>query len=166
MRPRASTRIERVKKLTSAGIWAAVMVTWVLAFIAPGWTLVAGACTLAVTALSLIARLAAFDALPFGRRWGRRPKGSSLRGDGRDGDDGPAGGAAHQWHTLVMVSRLMPRSANRRWLAEAESLLAEVPAARRGAAVRSYQLSAPRLMVMMWVREALRRLQPGPRRPG
>ena len=46
---------------------------------------------------------------------------------------------------LAMVSRLMPGSAGRRWLAEAESLLSEVTAARRGAAVRSYLLSAPRL---------------------
>jgi hypothetical protein len=41
----------------------------------------------------------------------------------------------------------MPRSAGRRWLAEAESALAETGAARRGAAIRSYLLSArpPRL---------------------
>ena len=56
--------------------------------------------------------------------------------------------------------------AGRRWLAEAESLLAEVAAARRGAANRSYLLSAPRLPVMMWAREFLRRARPGPRRPG
>ena len=67
---------------------------------------------------------------------------------------------------LSVVSRLMPASAGRRWLAEAESLLAEVTAARRGAAVRSYLLSAPRLAVMMWARRALRRARPGPRRPG
>ena len=65
-----------------------------------------------------------------------------------------------------MMSRLMPRSAGRRWLAEAESLLAEVTAARRGAVVRSYLLSAPRLAVMMWARQVLRRARPGPRRPG
>jgi hypothetical protein len=41
--------------------------------------------------------------------------------------------------------------------------LAEVSAARRGAAVRSYLLSAPRLVVMMWGRHVLRF---GPRRPG
>jgi len=64
------------------------------------------------------------------------------------------------------VSRLMLASAGRRWLAEAESLLAEITAARRGAAVRSYLLSAPRLAAMMWARQALRRAQPGPRRPG
>jgi hypothetical protein len=48
---------------------------------------------------------------------------------------------------------------------EAESLLAEVAAARRGAAFRSYLLSAPRLAVMMWARQVVRRAQPGPRRP-
>jgi len=65
-----------------------------------------------------------------------------------------------------VVSRLMPASAGRRWLAEAESLLAEAAAARRGAAVRSYLLSAPRLAVTMWAREVLRRARLGPRRPG
>ena len=60
----------------------------------------------------------------------------------------------------------MPRSAGRRWLAEAESLLAEVADAQRGAAVRSYLRSAPRLAVMMWARQVLRRLLLGPRRPG
>ena len=52
-----------------------------------------------------------------------------------------AGGA--RW---FMVSRLMPRSAGRRWLAEAESLLPEIAAALRGAAIRSYLLSAPQLV--------------------
>jgi hypothetical protein len=93
-------------------------------------------------------------------------KGSGLSGRGRDDDGGPADEAVLRRHTLAVVSRLMPRSAGRRWLAEAESLLAEVAGARRGAAVRSYLLSAPRLAVMMWAREALRRARPGPRRPG
>lgn len=91
--------------------------------------------------------------------------GSGLRGRGRD-DDGPAGAAAHRWRALVMVSRLMPRPAGCRWLAEAESVLSEIAAARRGAAIRSYLLSAPRLVVMTWAREVLRRARPGPRHPG
>jgi hypothetical protein len=101
-----------------------------------------------------------------GYRPGGRGRGSGFRGHGRDDDDGPAGAAAHRWRLLVMVSRLMPRSASRRWLAEAGSLLSEIAAARRGAAIRSYLLSAPRLLVMMWAREVLRRARLGPRRPG
>ena len=97
---------------------------------------------------------------------GGRGRGGGLSGRGRDDDDGPAGPAAHRRHMLVMVSRLMPGPAGLRWLAEAESLLSEITAARRGAAVRSYLLSAPRLAVMMWAREARRRARPGPRRPG
>ena len=96
---------------------------------------------------------------------GGRGRGSGLRGRGRD-DDGPAGAAAHRWRMLVMVSRMMPRPAGCRWLAEAESVLPEIAAARRGAAIRSYLLSAPRLAVMMWAREVLRRARPGPRHPG
>jgi hypothetical protein len=93
--------------------------------------------------------------LPGGRRRGGHGRGSGLSGRGRDDDDGPAGPAAHRWRMLVMVSRLMPGPAGRRWLAEAESLLAEITADRRGSAVRSYLLSAPRLAVMMWARESV-----------
>ena len=98
------------------------------------------------------------------RPQGHRPGGAGVRG--RDDDDGPVGAAAHRWQMLVMVSRLMPRPAGRRWLAEADSLLSETTAARRGAAIRSYLLSAPRLAAMMWANEARRRARPGPRRPG
>jgi hypothetical protein len=63
------------------------------------------------------------------------------------------------------MSRLMPASAGRRWLAEAESLLAEVTSSQRGAAVRSYMRSAPRLAAMMWVHELLRRARRGARWP-
>jgi len=63
-------------------------------------------------------------------RPGGRGRGSGLRGRGRDGDDGPAGAAAHRWRMLVMVSRMMPRSAGCRWLAEADSLLSEIACAR------------------------------------
>ena len=90
--------------------------------------------------------------------------GSGLSRGGRDGD-GPVG-AAHRWRMLAMVSRLMPGPGGRRWLAEAESLLSEIAPAGRGAAIRSYLLSAPGLVVMMWAREARRRARPGPRRPG
>jgi hypothetical protein len=95
-----------------------------------------------------------------------RGRGSGLSGRGREGDDGPARQAAQQWRLLVMASRLMPGPAGRRWLAEAESLLSEIAADRRGPAVRSYLLSAPRLAGMMWAREAQRRARLGPRRPG
>jgi hypothetical protein len=104
-----------------------------------------------------------------GRDGGSRPGRSGrdggvgvlIRGDAEA--DGPT---AHQRRTLLMVSRMMPGSAGRRWLAEAESLLSEIEAARRGAAIRSYLLSAPRLTVMLWADELLRRARPGPRRPG
>jgi hypothetical protein len=96
---------------------------------------------------------------------GGRGRGGGLSAHGRD-DDGPTGPAAHRWPILVVVSRLMPRPAGCRWLAEAGSVLSEIAAARRGAAIRSYLLSAPRLVVMMWGREVLRRARPGPRRLG
>lgn len=116
-----------------------------------------------------ITGMAVFTAIAMaasGYRPGGRGRGGDASGRGRDDDDGPAGAAAHRWRMLVLVSRLMPRSGGRRWLAEAGSLLSEIAAVRRGAAIRSYLLSAPRLLVMMWAREVVRRARLGPRRPG
>ena len=72
---------------------------------------------------------------------------------------------AHRWHGLVMVSRMMPGPAGRRWLAEAGSVLWEITAAQRATAVRSYLLSGPRLAAVMWAYAGLRRVRPGPRHP-
>jgi hypothetical protein len=160
MMPRTGPRRDRVKKqgtvwLAGAGMWIALGAAEVLAPSPAGWVKVTFACCMGLSAFSFIARY----------RRERRRTGNGLSVRGRDDDYGP-GGAVHGWRTLAVVSRLMPVSAGRRWLAEAESLLAEVPPARRGAAVRSYLLSAPRLAVMMWAREVLRRAWLGPRRPG
>jgi hypothetical protein len=112
--------------------------------------------------------------LPSGRGRGGRGRRGPERGgpgsgsvlSGRGRDDRQAGAAVRRWRMLAFVSRLMPRSAGRRWLAEAESLLSEIAPVQRGPALRSYLLSAPRLAVMMWAREAQWRARLGPRRPG
>jgi len=165
MMPR--TRLEWVEKLAGAGMWIAIGASVFLASARPGrmWVL-AGV----ILALAVVSAAAGIPRRRAGRRLvlrtgSGRGRDGGLGGRGR-GEDGPAGEAAHGWRALAVVSRLMPAAAGRRWLAEAESLLAEVAAARRGAAVRSYLLSAPRLAVMMWARQVLRRLRPGPRRPG
>ena len=163
MMPRAGTRLGRVKKLARAGSCIGMCATGAVV-LWPGWVWAAVGCTVALAVLSSIAAIAELHADGRWRGWRRR--GSGLSGRGRDDGDGPAGEAVHRWRALAVVSRLMPASAGRRWLAEAQSLLAEVTAARRGAAVRSYLLSAPRLAVMMWARQVLRRARPGPRRPG
>jgi hypothetical protein len=160
----AGRRMGQVKKLARAGVWIATGAVWALVYVSPGWTWVALASLVALGALSVAAAVAELKA--DGRWRGIRRKGGGLGGRGRDDGDGPAGPAVRGWRTLAVMSRLMPRTAGRRWLAEAQSLLAEVTAARRGAAVRSYLLSAPRLAAMMWARQALRRARPGPRRPG
>ena len=156
MTSRAGTRLGRVKKLARAGGYIAMCSVGAVVLWPGWWTWVAVGCTVALPALSSIAAIAELHA--DGRWRGWRGKGSGLSGRGRD-DDGPAGEAVHRRRTLAVVSRLMPRPAGRRWLAE-------VTAARRGTAVRSYLLSAPRLAVMMWTREVLRRARLGPRRPG
>jgi hypothetical protein len=133
-------------------------------------------CVIVVTAVGL----AALRGEPGGHRGRARgvARRGGVRGDGVRGRPGGPGGPAvdadeqsagttpHRWRSLVMVARFMPRSMGRRWLAEAESLLPDISPARRGPAIRSYLLSAPRLVTMMWAHEALRRTRLGPRRPG
>ena len=167
---RAGRRLRRVKNLASVGMWILSAAVFALLRVSTGWMETASWSAAALAVVSAIAqvadRVAAVNELKAGsRRGGWRGKGSGHSGRGRD-DDGPAGEAVRRWRTLAVVSRLMPASAGRRWLAEAESLLAEAAAARRGAAVRSYLLSAPRLAVTMWAREVLRRARLGKRRPG
>ena len=126
----------------------------------PNWILLAVGTVIAVGVARSADR-------PHNHRGGGRGRGSSLAGHGRDGDDGPAGVAAtHRWRMLTMMSRLMPGPAGGRWLAEAESLLSEITPARRGAALRSYLVSAPWLAATMWARAAQQRARLGPRRPG
>lgn len=161
MMARTGPRRDRVKKqetawLAGAGMWIAVGAAVAVLPGLAGWVRVTFACCMGLTALSFIAVY----------RSRGRGTGNGLGVRGWDDDGGPDGGAVHGWRMLAVMSRLMPASAGRRWLAEAGSLLAEVPAARRGTAVRSYLLSAPRLAVMMWARQARRRPRPGPRRPG
>jgi hypothetical protein len=165
MMPR--TRLEWVEKLAGAGMWIAIGASVYLAPIRPEWTFVASGCVMVLAVVSAVAgiprRLAGRRLVL--RKGSGRGRDSGLSGRGRDAD-GPVGEATHRWHALVAVSRLMPASAGRRWLAEAESLLAEIAPVRRGAAIRSYLLSAPGLAVMMWAREAGRRARLGLRRPG
>ena len=145
--------------LAGAAMWIAIGAAVILPPDRAGWVRVMAACCYGLAALGFIAVYAVRRG-----RGGRTGNGLSVRG--RDDDDGSDGGAVHRWRALAVVSRLMPRSAGRRWLAEAESLLAEVTDARRRAALRSYLLSVPRLAVMMWARVVLRWARPGPRRPG
>ncbi|HEX3962901.1 MAG TPA: hypothetical protein VHZ03_40755 [Trebonia sp.] len=160
MMPDINPRKERVKQQARVGICITMGAMVVLLLLRPGWTWVPVAFVIAV---SVISPIASTGDLPGGRG---RGSGSSLSGRGRDDDGGPAGPAAHRWRLLVTLSRLMPRSAGQRWLTEAESLLSEITPARRGAAIRSYLLSAPGLVVMLWAREVQRRARLGPRRTG
>lgn len=138
MMTRTGKRMRRVKKLARVGIWIAVTAQLTLTSVSTAWMLVAAGSMAALAAVSVTA--AVLELRAEGRWVGWRRKGNALSGRGRD-DDGPAGKAVRWRHTLAVLSRLMPVSAGRRWLAEAQSVLAEVTAARRGAAVRSYLLS-------------------------
>jgi hypothetical protein len=149
---------ERRKKRARAGAFIGCGTIVISGLFQPDWQWVPFAVGVPVVA----ALLTSGDLRGVGRR--AHGRGSGLSRAGRD-EDGPIG-AAHRWRTLAMVSRLMPGPGGRRWLAEAESLLSEIAPGRRCAAIRSYLLSAPGLVVMMWAREARRRARLGPRRPG
>jgi hypothetical protein len=104
------------------------------------------------------------DRLPAGVRHGRD---SAVGGHGLEAgaEAGPTPTPAGRPLVLRAVARLMPPAAGRRWLAEADSVLFEVATGRRGKAVRSYVLSAPRLVVLMWAAELPRRVRARFRRP-
>jgi hypothetical protein len=108
------------------------------------------------------------DAFLVPARGGRKagPRGHGTPGRGLAGEAGRTPVMAGRWLTLCAVARLMPPAAGRRWLAEAESLLFELTPGRRGKAVRSYLLSAPRLVVMLWAAGLSGRAWPRSRRRG
>jgi hypothetical protein len=99
---------------------------------------------------------------PAARR-GSREGGGVGRGLAGDAGETPTGAGRHP--VLRAAARLMPPAPGSRWLAEADSLLSEVPAGRRGTFVRSYLLSVPRLVLMMWAAKLSRRPRPRSRHP-
>ena len=129
-------------------------------------TFVAFACVVIGNAAVVFVGWRADDGLLVPARAGRigGRKGGS-HGRGLAGDAGTTPTAAGRHPMLRAVARLMPPAAGRRWLAEADSLLFEVPAGRRGKVVRSYLLSALRLVLMMWAAELSRRPRPRSRHP-
>jgi hypothetical protein len=54
------------------------------------------------------------------------------------------------WRLMRVAACMMPTAAGRRWLAEAESFLAEAPPVLRRGAVGSYLVGAPRVIVVSW----------------
>ena len=61
------------------------------------------------------------------------------------------------WRVMCAAARLMPRAAGGRWLAEAESFLAEAPPAQRRPAIRCYLITAPQVITVTWVGDLARR---------
>jgi hypothetical protein len=80
---------------------------------------------------------------------------------GGDGEVLADGGAAAWagWRVMWLAARLMPPSARARWLAEAESFLAESPPALRRGAIGSYVASAPQVIALSWAAAAGRRVR-------
>jgi hypothetical protein len=58
--------------------------------------------------------------------------------------------AGGRWRAMRLAARLMPRDVGRRWLAEAESFLAEAPPTLHPGAVRSYLANAPQTITEAW----------------
>ena len=65
----------------------------------------------------------------------------------------PGGGglmAGTGWRVMRLAARLMPAAMGKRWLAEAESFLAEAPPALRCGAIASYLTSTPQVITVSW----------------
>lgn len=58
--------------------------------------------------------------------------------------------ASGGWRGVRAAARLMPPAAGRRWLAEADSFLAEAPPGMRRGAIGSYLAGAPQVIIMTW----------------
>jgi hypothetical protein len=54
------------------------------------------------------------------------------------------------WRLMRAAACMMPTAAGRRWLAEAESFLAEAPPVLRRGAIGSYLAGAPQVIVVSW----------------
>ena len=61
--------------------------------------------------------------------------------------------------TLRIIARLMPAAAGRRWLAEANGVLFDVPAAQRPQFTRNYLTSAPAVIATAWSEDLSRRVR-------
>jgi hypothetical protein len=131
------TRLEWVEKLAGAAMWIAIGASAFVVSSRPDWAWPLSACIMVLAVISAAAGIP------------RRRAGRTLVLRNRAVQARP--------RTLAAMSRLMPGAAGRRWLAEAESVLAEVAPTKRRKAVRSYVLSAPRLALIMWTRELRRR---------
>jgi len=69
-------------------------------------------------------------------------------GHGTDPAAGVTAGAG--WRVMCLAARLMPPAVGRRWLAEAESFLAEAPPGLRRSVLSSYLAGAPQVIVVSW----------------
>ena len=64
-----------------------------------------------------------------------------------------------EWKLMCMAAKLMPRAAGWRWLAEAESFLAEAPHDLQRGAIDNYLASVPRVIMISWAGELVRRVR-------
>ena len=60
---------------------------------------------------------------------------------------------------MRVAARLMPLAAGRRWLADADSSLFEIPPAQRGKAIRNYLLTAPTVIAVSWTGILVQRIR-------
>ena len=67
--------------------------------------------------------------------------------------------AGAAWRAMCVASRLMPRDADSRWLAEAESFLFEAPPAQQRRALRNYLVTAPQVIAVSWAGHLARRIR-------
>jgi hypothetical protein len=69
------------------------------------------------------------------------------------------------WRTMLVAARLMPPASGQRWIAEAESFLAEAPPGLQRRAIASYLAGAAQVIVVSWAVAAARQARLARRGP-
>ena len=60
---------------------------------------------------------------------------------------------------MRLAARLMPSAAGKRWLAEADNFLFEVPLAQRRGTIRNYLFTAPLVIAVSWAGALAQRIR-------
>jgi hypothetical protein len=94
-------------------------------------------------------------------RWIYRALSSSARSIMTHGAAPPADAtmAGARRKLMRIAAKLMPRAAGHRWLAEAESFLAEAHHQLRNGAINDYLASVPKVIMISWAGELVRRVR-------
>jgi hypothetical protein len=140
-----------VAVVLALGAGVGVLITVAVSAAAEIMTVLAAVLTTVVFAAGVAQASAADKSMPGeGRRRSLHGLLSAVLHGGAQGQETCVLAAGAGWRVMRAAARLMPPSVGGRWLGEAESFLAEAPAALARDAVRDYLATAPLVIVISW----------------